>query len=211
MRIVSRLCYDNIGKQDEIKGAKKMMKTFLSLLSLAVLGGCTHEANVSQERSDQQQDTTVVEEIENEESLQKENETEVVIEPVILEQPMWNLNSDEEYILKMEVGSIIIEDGFGILPVKLDTDGEVTTTFKSLFDIGVFTGEGISSAQGYDIRLIDSEKMTVAHPAVLKEEEYVTKAVQTFLGDGSSEGNQTIGPDHGPIEYFVAFEAPESD
>ncbi|WP_208560376.1 OmpA family protein [Marinilactibacillus kalidii] len=192
-----------------------MKKSLLSLLSVCILAGCSQEATKSAETIESNENVEQENAIESVEdtnhSADDKKEITEPIDPVTVDIPMWDFQEDKEYQLKMKVGPVIREEGYGILPVKVDTEDNITSTFKRLFDIGVFTGEGISSEQGYDIRLIDAENMTVSHPAVLMQEGYTTHAVQTFLGHGFGNDNATFGVDQDPVTYFVAFDAPKTE
>lgn len=190
-----------------------MKKYIFSLFSILLLVGCSQESEPAEsiEGEKTPQEESSEETTEMDEKQTSESEKATIANPVMIERSIWDFNEDQEYILKMEVGPIIREEGYGILPVTVDAEGDITSTFKRLFDIGVFTGEGISSEQGYDIRLVDSKNMKVSHPAVLMEEGYTTKAVQTFIENGTGKDNSTFGTDQDPVTYYVAFDAPEVD
>lgn len=121
------------------------------------------------------------------------------------------MTDDVTFNIQGEVGPIIRDGDYAILPVTLDSEDEVRSTITGLFDPGVFTGEGIASQQGLDIRIIDTEQMTTSLSAalLLEEDEYI--AMHTFFGEGSRNTQITFGDDAEPARYYGVFTAPETE
>jgi outer membrane protein OmpA-like peptidoglycan-associated protein len=150
----------------------------------------------------------------NEEKEEPENKSKKVtkIESITIADELWDIDKDQVYEIFGEVRPIIRDGDLAILPVLLDSDDDVSVTFNNLFGQSGGTGEGIASRQGYDIRLIDSEEMTVSHPAALILEDQSTKALHTFVGGGvSRDFRETIGASQERAQYYGVFAAPETD
>lgn len=151
------------------------------------------------------------EELSDEKTEESEGE-KLEIEPITIQQELWGIKDSKSYELYGEIGPIVRDGDLAILPILLDTDDDVTITFDGLFGQGIGTGEGISSQQGYDIQLIDTQGMTVSQPAVLLLDDQSSTALHTFVGGGLNLNlRKTIGASHERAQYYGVFAAPETD
>ncbi|WP_080871824.1 OmpA family protein [Oceanobacillus timonensis] len=195
-----------------------MKKIWLVLFSVSLLAACNNE-EAEDEPPEQTQktevseteDKDVEENIEEQQEQAASEETLEDTDPVMIEHDMWHFKDETAYDIHAEVGPIIREGEYAILPFMLDSNSDIEVTFKDLFDGGLSTGEGIASEQGYDIRLLDSQENTASHIAVQQLEDSNDAALQTFIGEGSGNQQMTIGKEHEPTRYFAVFAAPESD
>ncbi|WP_179128569.1 OmpA family protein [Marinilactibacillus piezotolerans] len=195
-----------------------MKKKMISVLSLLLLAGCSQEAAQTGEEKATATEEAQTEGMESTDSAGSAD-TEVAeeqknsdAEPVTVERTIWDSTEKSEVTLTFDVGPLVKEGEYAILPVTMDTEAETEIPFDRLFDIDVFTGEGISSEQGYDIRLVDSQQMEVFHPALIPiVDTSLNQALHTFVGEGSRNMQMTAGADRDPVRHFVTFAAPESD
>ena len=202
-----------------------MRKALFGILSISILTAC----NTEEENTDGDSDTAEISEetvsedddsVEGAETVTDADETEeeeleeaqLEFEPIVGEHDMWDFSEELLYNLSSEIGPIIREGEYAILPITLDSEDEIETSFRGLFDVGLSTGEGNSSRQGYDIRVIDSQENTVSEVAVLQFEDNLNTALQTFIGEGAGRRTQmTIGADYEPAKYYAVIAAPESE
>lgn len=192
-----------------------MKKILISLLSASVLLGC-NEDEVQEETTllEETEDNNTGGEIETEIDGEQEEELELIeANSIIFQRDMWHFNDEVAYELYGEVGPIIRDGEYAILPVLIDTEDDIEISFGRLFDIGIGTQEGINTMQGFDIRLIDSKENTVSHTAVVQGLyiDFNDSALQTFVGEGSRNEQMMIGANHDPAQYYAVFAAPESD
>ncbi|WP_416151916.1 OmpA family protein [Salipaludibacillus sp. HK11] len=186
-----------------------------------LLAGCNNEANEEIEEVQEENDTEAeeeVEEVEKETEPPKDNEGELeetftVPDPVVIEEELWDFDQGEAYDLVTEVGPIVVEGDYAILPVLVDSDHEAEPFFRDIFFGGYEEEDQVSN---FDVRLIDGEERSASHVAILNYESdhrdgLSRKALETFLGEGSLNNRMTMGPDHQPVRYFAVFEAPVSE
>ncbi|MDX8046524.1 OmpA family protein [Gracilibacillus sp. S3-1-1] len=206
-----------------------MKRLLIVLIGIFGLAACDEETNENAEKLDEtKHQEEAVETNEAEESRQAEtdnpedisdsNETNdaesVEIAPVIIEETLWHFDEGEAYDVQAEVGPIIQDGEYAILPMVLDTTSDIEVQFrKNIFNNG-FVSEDPSS--GFDIRLIDAEQMTVSHMGVLSYDKdwgdgQSRKPLETFLREGSLNNRMRMGPDHEPVRYFAIFQKTESD
>ncbi|GAB3802678.1 OmpA family protein [Virgibacillus kimchii] len=201
---------------------KKRLIGILTLLlaAISLLTACNEnevDEEVQAEEADQEEaeasDNTYDEEPEADDVKTLDNEEKILEEKSItIQQELWHSNRGESYEVYGKVGPIVRDGDLAILPVILNTDSDLTVTFTSLFDHGLGTGEGIATQQGLDIRMIDTEEMTVSHPAVLLLDDHEVQALHTFVGDEINRmGQYTFGDSRDPARYFGVFAAPETE
>lgn len=130
---------------------------------------------------------------------------EVEADPVIIEETLWNLSTTNidaefEYDLTTEVGPIIHNNEWAILPITFDSDSDQSINVRDIISSSVY-GEG--SEAGYEIRLIDSGAFTISHIAVSLDDDDLSPIHTARSGD--------IGEDNDPENYYAVFAAPETD
>src|SRR5690625_1559083 len=153
---------------------KRIVELMAVSLSVVLFLTACNENDVDEEEAQEFNDAEEGEEAEaidntyNEESEADDGNGEAMLEDksIAIQQELWHTDSGESYEVNGKVGPIIRDGDLAILPVTLNTDSELTVQFPSLFSHGVGTGEGIATQQGLDIRMIDTQEMTVSHPAV---------------------------------------------
>lgn len=204
---------------------KKRLIELFAVYFAAVLLLTACNDNDAEEESQAQDfhDTEEEEEAEASENTYEEPETEdadTVDEnketlgdhSIPIQQELWHTNKGESYEIYGTAGPVIRDGDLAILPVTLNTDSDLTVAFPSLFDHGLGTGEGVATQQGLDIRMIDTQEVTVSHPAVLLLDDQQSQALQTFAGDAINRmGQYTFGGNHDPARYFGVFAAPETE
>jgi outer membrane protein OmpA-like peptidoglycan-associated protein len=196
---------------------------FILLLTITFVTACNSADEAVQSEPAEEDPIGQEEEVEEPEQ-EEENRNEVVVksetsgekivevEPVTIEQELWSTRENKAYDVLVEVGPIIRDGDLALLPVFMDTNDDVSIDFDSLFRPSIRSGEGITSQQGYDIKLIDTEGMTVSQPAVLLLEDQSSKGLHTFVGGGFNRNSQKIiGGSHEPAQYYGMFAAPETD
>ncbi|MFA1821877.1 OmpA family protein [Virgibacillus oceani] len=199
-----------------------MMKyLFIVVLGVVLLTACSENDNDAQEQESnepggnedaEELETTYNEEAEPDDEETGDNEEEILeVNPITFQQELWHSGEEETYEVNGKVGPMVREGDLAILPVTLDSDSDLTVSFKDLFNQELGTGEGIAARQGYDIQVIDSREMTVSQPAVLLMEDQLDTAVHTFLGEGGGNRQATFGEEHEPARFFGVFAAPEMD
>lgn len=197
-----------------------MKKWMIGLLSLVILAGCgesdeepTEEVEETQEENEE---TEPVEEPEEEEDdLMALLEADIPEDQTVrLQRPYWHTRDDYEMEIDLEVGPFIQDEDFAILPIRLSTESEESVSMGRLFDLGVSSGEGIHTQQGYAVRVFDSEALTVSHIAVIDGEAYDSnsQAIQTLTGEGSRNNQLTIDNEREePVRYFATFARTDSE
>ncbi|GAK03498.1 outer membrane protein A precursor [Geomicrobium sp. JCM 19037] len=183
-----------------------LKKLFSGILILIIVTGCSDNEVTEEPQPDEEPETT------HEEEPDTEDHTEPLeLEGVTFIHDLWHLRDDVTFNIQGEVGPIIRDGDYAILPVTLDSEDDVRSTITGLFDPGVFTGEGTSSQQGLDIRIIDPEQMTTSLSAalLLEEDDYI--AMHTFFGEGSRNTQITFGDNSEPARYYGVFTAPDTD
>lgn len=201
------------------------MKKSIVIASLFVLlAGCDSESDEEieiqegQQVDDSEEQEAAGEDItdETEEANQdagQENEAVSIPDPVVIEEELWHFDQGSAYDLRTEVGPIIIEGDYAILPVFVDSDDEVEPFFRDIFHGGFVSEDPISEI---DIRLIDGQNRTASHQAVLNYDSIYADGLSrqvlgTFLGEGSMNDRMSMGPDNDPVRYFAVFDAPASE
>lgn len=201
-------------------------KTVIIGSLLIVLAGCSNESDEEIEEvqeageTEEEQEAELEEEEQAAESGEQEDvneeefeETFSLPEPVVVEEELWHFDQGAAYDVLAEVGPIIIEGDYAILPVLVDSDHEAEPFFRDIFYGGFVTEDSVSD---FDIRLIDGQERSTSHLAVLNYESSYDdglsrQALETFLGEGSLNDRMTMGPDDDPVRYFAVFEAPVSE
>ena len=198
-----------------------MKKRLIALFGLVLLLAACNENNADEEAQAEKADweeTETAENTYNEEPEAEEAETagndgeELADMSIPIQQELWHSDKGESYEVHGKLGPIVRDGDLAILPVTLDTDSDLTVRFPSLFNHALSTGEGISTQQGLDIRMIDAQEMTVSHQAVLLLDDRQSQALYTFVGDEFNRmGQYTFGGNHDPARYFGVFAAPETE
>lgn len=199
--------------QKECRRRGWMRTACFALLSIVLLIACDENEEVEEtpETTEEIEEQTETEGEQEETQDVEEEEALIDFEPVRIEHEMWHFSNGVSYDIQGEVGPIIREGDYAILPFTLDSEDDIEASFRGLFDVGLSTGEGISDRQGYDIRLVDSQQNEVSHIAVQQLDDGLDTALHTFIGDGNRRTQMTIGADQEPARYFAVFAAPESD
>lgn len=159
-------------------------------------------ATAEEEQPPAEEDTDE-EDTEDDGAAEREDAQAVPAEPVMLEETLWHFDADQEFELSAEVGPVVVEDELAILPILFESDAEFEVNIHSLLELGIGSSDGISSVQGYDVRLIDTQDLTVFHTAVLQEDDLGGQAVAPRPG--------STGAGNGPVGFVAVFQAPQND
>lgn len=190
-----------------------MFKKIIGICTVLILLGCNNEEEQTEETENTQEvtgeDTNGEDTTQEQENEDQESEfVSFDLESVTYQRERF---IDGEWVmLDMQVGPIVRDGELAVLPIAIETDDSIEVRFSDLFSLGVFTGEGIASEQGFDIRLIDSQEMSVSHTAVLPTETFLSGALHLFTGEGVRINQETISPEK-VTRYYAVFSAPESD
>ncbi|MFA1822411.1 OmpA family protein [Virgibacillus oceani] len=150
-------------------------------------------------------------ETESSESLEEESEHP---DPVVIEKDLWQFETASEFDIRVEVGPILLEADLAILPLSFSTTSEEDLPVHRTIIRSSFNSEDGSSHS--DVRLIDSENMTVSQMAMISYDDYVDKDsrntfLETFLGEGSKNDRAILNGEQDTVKYATVFAAPESD
>lgn len=182
-----------------------------SLLSISLLLGACDTAEEEEDETEEPEQEGTEEEDETEEVEEVEEEIEVEAESVTFEHELYDHSQDEIVEVAGEVGPIVVDEDYAILPITIDTEEDTQIDFSNLFDLGLGSGEGIASRRGFDIRLVDTLEHTASHIGVQYVEDGNYTALQTFLGEGSRSVQQNFGEDLDPTRFYAVYDIPESE
>lgn len=203
-----------------------MKKILIAVMGFVFLTGCNTDEGDSDELTGNSGNTEVSES-DNEESDNQdqseddnqdggENVTETeseLMESVILEETVWSFDAEEAFEIKTEVGPVLIEGEYAIVPITFENASDQSVTIDEFFGSS-FSADDTTSTS--DIRLIDSENQVVHDMAVLSYERedadhFSLLGLETYLGEGSLNQRRTMDPRGEGVQYVAVFRAPESD